>query len=97
MRRSNCQRDLEEAKNASEGIREQYETLDTYLSQLDDSILVSRNEKNSSDIETGNLQGRINVLKEQINTEQMNAEHIAGRVRSIHSEIDMKKVPGVLL
>lgn len=84
-------RDLEEAKNASEGIREQYETLDTYLSQLDESILVSRNEKNSSDIETGNLQGRINVLKEQINTEQMNAEHIAGRVRSIHSEIDMKK------
>lgn len=84
-------RDLEEAKNASEGIREQYETLDTYLSQLDESILVSRNEKNNSDIETGNLQGRINVLKEQINTEQMNAEHIADRVRSIHSEMDMKK------
>lgn len=84
-------RDLDDAKNTSEGIREQYETLDTYLSQLDESILISRNEKNNSDIETGNLQGRINVLKEQINTEQMNAEHIAGRVRSIHSEIDMKQ------
>ncbi|MGC6177983.1 chromosome segregation protein SMC [Lacrimispora sp. 38-1] len=84
-------RDLDDAKNTSEGIREQYDTLDTYLSQLDESILISRNEKNNSDIETGNLQGRINVLKEQINTEQMNAEHIAGRVRSIHSEIDMKQ------
>ena len=84
-------RDLEDAKRSSEGIRTQYEALDTYLSQLDESILISRNEKNSSDMETGNLQGRINVLKEQINSEQMNAEHIAGRVSSIHSEIDMKK------
>ena len=84
-------RDLEEAKKSSEGIKTQYDALDTYLSQLDESILISRNEKNSSDMEMGNLQGRINVLKEQINSEQMNAEHIAGRVSSIHSEIDMKK------
>ncbi len=84
-------RDLEDAKQASEGIREEYEALDTYLSELDEAINGVRNEKNHSNMEKGNLEGRINVLREQINTEQMNAEHIAGRVRAIHSELDIKK------
>lgn len=84
-------KDLEAAKQTSEGIREEYDTLDTYLSELDDGINEARNEKNHSNMEKGNLEGRINVLKEQINTEQMNAEHIAGRVRAISSEIDAKK------
>ncbi|MEY8352030.1 chromosome segregation protein SMC [Lachnospiraceae bacterium 54-53] len=83
-------RDLEEAKQTSEGIREEYDALDTYLSELDESINGARNEKNQSSMEIGNLEGRINVLKEQINTEQMNAEHIAGRIRTIHSDIESK-------
>ena len=83
-------RELEEAKQASEGIREEYDALDTYLSQLDENINRARNEKNQSSMEIGNLEGRINVLKEQINTEQMNAEHITGRIKAIHSEIQSK-------
>ena len=83
-------RDLEEAKQTSEGIRGEYNALDTYLSQLDENINRARNEKNQSSMEIGNLEGRINVLKEQINTEQMNAEHITGRIKAIHSEIQSK-------
>lgn len=83
-------KDLEEAKQTSEGIREEYDALDTYLSELDESINGTRNEKNQSNMEMGNLEGRINVLKEQINTEQMNAEHIAGRVRTIRSGLEEK-------
>lgn len=83
-------RDLEEAKKISEGIRKEYDALDTFLSELDEGINGARNEKNQSHMEIGNLEGRINVLKEQINTEQMNAEHIAGRVRAIHTEIEAK-------
>ena len=82
--------DLENAKQASEGIREEYDVLDTYLGELDEAVSGARNEKNKSNVEMGSLEGRINVLKEQINTEQMNAEHIAGRMRSIHGEIQMK-------
>jgi chromosome segregation protein len=88
-------RDLEDARQTSEGIREEYDALDTYLSELDESITALRNEKNVSNMETGNLEGRINVLKEQINTEHMNAEHIAGRVKSIHSEVDLKQTQKV--
>lgn len=88
-------KDLEDARQTSEGIREEYDALDTYLSELDNAITALRNEKNVSNMETGNLEGRINVLKEQINTEHMNAEHIAGRVKSIHSEIDLKRAQQV--
>ncbi|WP_312501785.1 chromosome segregation protein SMC [Lacrimispora sp.] len=82
--------DLEEAKQTSEGIREEYDVLDTYLAELEEAISKAGNEKNKSNMEMGSLEGRINVLKEQINTEQMNAEHIAGRMRAIHAEIQMK-------
>ncbi|WP_124067436.1 chromosome segregation protein SMC [Clostridium sp. E02] len=85
------EKDLEDAKKSSETIRAQYETLDTYLTQLDEAINEERNEKNRYDMESGNLEGRINVLNEQIRAEQMNAEHISGRVQTIHSEIDRKK------
>lgn len=82
--------DLEDAKQTSEGIREEYDVLDTYLAELEEAISKAGNEKNKTNMEMGSLEGRINVLKEQINTEQMNAEHIAGRMRAIHSEIQMK-------
>ena len=80
-------KDLEDAKTISEGIKEQYDALDTYLTELDEAITALRNEKNSSNMEISGLEGRINVLKEQINTERMNAEHIAGRIKTIHTEI----------
>lgn len=80
-------KDLEDAKTISEGIKEQYDALDTYLTELDEAITALRNEKNSSNMEISGLEGQINVLKEQINTERMNAEHIAGRIKTIHTEI----------
>ena len=85
-------RDLEETRQISEGIREEYEALDASLTELDEDIDRARNEKNQSDMAMGNLEGQINVLREQINTEQMNAEHIAGRIRTIHTEIESKTV-----
>lgn len=85
-------RDLEETRQISEGIREEYEALDASLAELDEAIDRARNEKNQSDMAMGNLEGQINVLREQINTEQMNAEHIAGRIRTIHTEIEAKTV-----
>lgn len=80
-------KDLEDAKAISQGIKEQYDALDTYLTELDEFITALRNEKNVSNMEISGLEGKINVLKEQINTEHMNAEHIASRIKSIYSEI----------
>ncbi|MEG0215366.1 MAG: chromosome segregation protein SMC, partial [Hungatella sp.] len=38
----------------------------------------------------GNLEGQINVLLEQINTEKMNAEHIRSRIQTIKSQVEEK-------
>ena len=82
---------LAEAGEASEGIRNEYDALDIFLSELDRELQTAREEKNRSDMEQGTLEGRINVLKEQIRTEQMNAEHIEGRIQSVGAEIGLKK------
>ncbi len=84
-------RDLEDGKQAAETIREEYEVLDTWLSDIDREINRARNDYNQCSMLKGNLEGRINVLNEQINTEKMNAEHISHRAETIHHEIESKK------
>jgi chromosome segregation protein len=84
-------KDLEDGKQAAETIREEYEVLDTWLSDIDREINRARNDYNQCSMLKGNLEGRINVLNEQINTEKMNAEHISHRAETIHHEIESKK------
>ncbi len=49
-----------------------------------------RNQMNQAEMLKGNLEGQINVLKEQINTEKMNAEHIRSRIESIGHSLEEK-------
>ena len=46
---------------------------------------------NQAEMLKGNLEGQINVLKEQINTEKMNAEHIRSRIESIAHALEEKQ------
>ncbi len=46
---------------------------------------------NQAEMLKGNLEGQINVLKEQINTEKMNAEHIRSRIESIGHSLEEKE------
>lgn len=71
--------DLEETQKTSEQIRVTYEELDQQLEQKNQELDQIRNEKNQSDLLKGSMEGQINVLKEQINTEKINAEHLASR------------------
>ena len=50
-----------------------------------------RNQMNQAEMLKGNLEGQINVLKEQINTEKMNAEHIRSRIESITHSLEEKQ------
>lgn len=83
--------DLEESRSSFESLKQEYEALEAYLAQLDESITVHRNELNQANISRGSLEGQINVLNEQINTENMNAEHIHSRAASIETEITGKQ------
>ena len=82
---------LEEVRGQSEKIRATYGVLDENLSLLDREIEENRSKKNQAGLRKGNLEGRINVLLEQIHTEKINAEHIASRIHAIEQETEDKK------
>ncbi len=81
---------LEDVRQQSEQIKATYASLDAALSKLDQEMEESRSQKNQAGLLKGNLEGRINVLAEQIHTEKINAEHIASRIRAIEKETEEK-------
>lgn len=83
--------DLEEAKDSSEQIREDYDQLDTFLNELESQMVEGRDKISQANLLQGNLEGQINVLLEQINTEKINAEHIGTRISAITEQIEQKK------
>lgn len=82
--------DMGEAKDASEKIREHYDSLDAVIEALDSQISSGREEISRANLLQGNLEGQINVLLEQINTEKINAEHINSRIHTIGEQIQEK-------
>ncbi len=83
--------DLGETRAQADQIRVTYEELDQEIAGLSQKMEDCRSQKNQADILAGNLEGQINVLLEQINTEKMNAEHIESRVHAIDGEIGEKQ------
>ncbi len=79
--------DLEETRSASDQIRITYEELGRELEELDENIRQSQNRTGRANMQKSSLEGQINVLLEQINTERMNAEHIGSRMNTIGREI----------
>ena len=79
--------DLDQARKASGELKEQYDLLDHELEQLETQITEERNRLNQAEMLKGNLEGQINVLNEQINTERMNSEHIKSRIQTIEQEL----------
>ncbi len=83
--------DLERVQKEAETIRSEYDTLDAALTVLDEKVTAGRSAQAQEILKRGNLEGQINVLKEQINTERMNAEHIRHRMESIKAEIAQRE------
>lgn len=83
--------DLSDASAQSEQLRDEYERLEQELGSLDSEITKKRESLTQADMLKGNLEGQINVLNEQINTEKMNAEHIHSRIQSIEQDIEEKR------
>ena len=83
--------DLAESTTRSEKLKEEYEALETRLNELDAAINENRGQLSQAEMLRGNLEGQINVLNEQINTERMNADHINARIHTIQEEIEGKR------
>ena len=84
--------DLDEARKESDQIKATYEELEQVLEDLNRQMEESRSQKNQAGLLKGNLEGQINVLLEQINTERMNAEHLSSRIRAIDQELKDREV-----
>lgn len=83
--------DLEDATVQSEQLKGEYERLEQEIGSLDSEITEKRGSLTQAEMLKGNLEGQINVLNEQINTEKMNAEHINSRIQSIEQDIREKR------
>ncbi len=83
--------DLTDVNAQSEKLKEEYERLESEIAGLDEEITGKRTKLNQAEMLKGNLEGQINVLNEQINTERMNAEHINSRIQAITHVIEEKR------
>lgn len=83
--------DMGDTTAQSEKLKEDYERLETELNELDTLIGENRTRLGQAEMLKGNLEGQINVLNEQINTERMNADHINSRIHSIQEDVAKKR------
>ena len=83
--------DMEDSRMESEKMKAEYDRLAEEIHVLDMKISEKMNASNEAMMEAGNLEGRINVLNEQIRAEEMNAEHIRSRIASIDMELGEKE------
>ena len=83
--------DLLETREESDRLRSTYEQLDQEISDLGARIEEMRSQQNMENVLKGNLEGQINVLLEQIKTEQLNAEHLSQRIQAIDRDVAERK------
>ncbi len=83
--------DLQDVTAQAEHLKETYAQLEEEVAQLERALTEKRSQMNQAEMLKGNLEGQINVLKEQINTEKMNAEHIRARIEAIGHSLEEKQ------
>lgn len=85
-------KDLELANKDSISVNENFDTLDKELSELEKLILSIRDEISNKSLKLQEYHGKIDLLKEQINTDKVNLKHLEDKKLSITSDIDNKKL-----
>ncbi|MBO5461591.1 MAG: AAA family ATPase, partial [Ruminococcus sp.] len=83
--------ELNEANVRYADMKTEYEAVEEEMDAIDFSIEEAKNQLNKTTLLKQQLEGQINVLKEQINTIRMNDEHYDNRQKTIFTEIDSRK------
>ncbi len=81
-----AQNDLQEVTKSYEESRIDYEKGGAEIEELDHEIEEKRNEISDSTVFKGQIEGQINVLKEQINTLKVSDEHFTGRISELEKD-----------
>ena len=85
------QDELDDVTKEYEGIKSEYESLEAQTDEIDDSLENAKYQLNKTTLLKQQLEGQIQVLKEQINTARMNDEHLEQRSNTIHFEMEERE------
>ena len=80
------QEELSEAGIRYEDMKQEYEAVEEQVDTIDESIEHAKNQLNETTMLKQQLENKIALLKEQINSAHMNDEHYAQRALTIQSE-----------
>ncbi len=83
--------DLEASKGQEAQLKMEYDRLEEEISRTEAEMSSGREALNQETVLKGNLEGRINVLKEQIHTEEINQEHSESRRQAICSDLETRE------
>ena len=81
---------LEETKVSYDNMKTEYEAVEEQSDAIDAKIEESKNQLNKTNILKEQLEGQINVLKEQINTVRTNDKYYGGRLTAIQADINSR-------
>ncbi len=87
----NAGRELAEASEAYEGIKEEYGRVQEELEQLEKAIEEARGTVTDAGLTRGRLEGEMNVLKEQINSAKGSEAHLNNRRSAIQEDITARE------
>ena len=83
--------ELSEAGIRYEEMKAEYEAIEEEVEEIDLSIEKAKSQLNETTLLKQQLEGQINVLKEQINTVRMNDEHYGKRQQTIRIELETRE------
>lgn len=83
--------ELSKAKIEYEQMKTEYQEMEAEIDQTEILLEKARTQKNETTLLKQQLEGEINVLKEQINTVRANSEHFDSRRRAIQEELQIRE------
>lgn len=81
--------DVEETQKKADDLRKEYDTLEEKLTALDEVLTKNRAALSEAAMEKSSREGQINVLREQIHTEEANEEHYKSRKNVISQDLEI--------
>ncbi|MCR5254312.1 MAG: chromosome segregation protein SMC [Acetatifactor sp.] len=84
--------ELTAANEKFEGVKEEYERVQADIESLDIAIEEARQNLSDTGLKRNQLEGQINVLKEQINSDKGSEKHLTNRRQALNDEIAAKDV-----
>ena len=90
-RRETVSGDMESSRTESEALLTEYDRLEEEIRKLDAETAAKQQELNETLLDSGNKEGQINVLREQIRAVERNEELTKERIEAVSREIQDKE------